>query len=102
MKIDGLSRVFTKDDLLVDPKTIDSGALCQGRLLKGSFRYFVNGTAPSSMVGTLVPPVNPDSDPTGTLEGDDYILLYNKDLILGFKATQSNWGGAEIAWECKL
>lgn len=106
MSIDGSSRVFTSNDLGKNPKSININATCQGHINKGSLRYFTNGTAPSSLVGILVPAINPNevdkNDTSGTLENGDTIVLYNKELILGFKATQSNWGGAELSWECKL
>lgn len=90
----------------IEPKFLNAkpDAMCQGKLVSGSLRYFVDKTAPSSQVGTLFPQMPGQiKDPTGTLEEDGQtILLFGKDLILGFKATQSNWGGAELSWECAL
>ncbi len=85
-------------------KNANDQAICQGKLVQGSLRYFINGTAPSSLVGTLVPQIpGRIIDSTGTLEETgDIILLYSKKDILGFKATQANWGGAELSWECSL
>ncbi len=106
MHIDGTARAFTAQDLGKDPKTISENAYCQAHLSKGSLRYFTNSTAPSAMIGILAPALNSNEaskyDTSGTLENGDTIILYNKELILGFKATQSNWGGAELTWECKL
>lgn len=105
MVVDGGTRAFTTQDFGKDPKTIDEFAVCHGRLARGTLRYFINGTAPSSLVGTLVPTDLPEtelSDPSGTLEPGGLINLYNRQLITGFKATQANWSGAEIIWECKL
>lgn len=85
-------------------KSAQDQAMCQGKLVSGSLRYMINGTAPSSLVGTVVPQIpNQINDPTGTLELEgNVILLTNKKDILGFKATQANWGGAELSWECSL
>jgi len=85
----------------------NDAAMCSGKLVSGSLRYMVDKTAPSSVVGTLFPqtvmPGSSPVDPTGTLEEDGQtILLYSKDQILGFKATQANWAGAELSWECSL
>ena len=104
MKVDGSTRSFTAQDFGgKDPKAIDEFSVCHGRMSKGSIRYFANGTAPSSLVGTVVPAVDPEvEDPNGTLEPDNLINLYNRELITKFKSTQANWGGAEIVWECKL
>lgn len=110
MMIDGYTRAFTEIDFGRPPDTIQEYAVCQGRLTKGSLRYFVNKTAPSSLVGTVVPAIydtDPDNgqtvqDTTGTLEADSLINLHNRELITGFKATQANWGGAELSWECSL
>jgi hypothetical protein len=95
------ARAFTEKDFGRDPATIAEYAVCHGRMGRGSIRYFDDGTAPSSVVGKLVPALE-DEEVNGTLEPGGLINLHNRNLILGFKATQSNWGGAEIVWECKL
>ena len=82
-------------------------AMCMGKPISGLMRYFANGTAPSSLVGTLFPQgvavVYEKNDTTGTLEdGGAAIFLTDKKYILGFKATQANWGGAVLTWECSL
>lgn len=104
MKVEGGTRSFTSADFGgKEPKAIDEFSVCHGRMSKGSIRYYASGTAPSSLVGTLVPATDPEvEDPSGTLEPGNLINLWNRTLILNFKATQSNWGGAEIVWECKL
>ena len=82
---------------------------CIGRLSGGTYRYFTNGTAPSATVGTLVP--TPPQvlalgepslhDSTGTLEDDgSTVLLYSRELVLGFKAMEVHGGKAVIYWEC--
>lgn len=88
-------------------KNAKDSAMCQGRWVKGTIRYMVTGTAPSSIVGTIFPQKVEEGkapvDPSGTLEIEgDVILLYMKDQILKFKATQANWAEAELTWECSL
>lgn len=104
MKVEGGTRSFTSADFGgKDPKAIDEFSVCHGRMSRGSIRYFANGTAPSSLVGTVVPALDDTlQDPNGTLEPGDLINLWNRDLITKFKSTQANWGGAEIVWECKI
>lgn len=98
-------RAFTIAELGGTPPR--DGSICQGRLMRGSIRYFVNGTAPSAMIGTLVPPApeTPEDqrDPTGTLELDgDVILLYDAGLIAGFKAIAATTEESEVSWDCQL
>jgi len=106
-------RAFTPADFNGQPLAqLDEHIVCAGRLSRGRYRYFVDGTAPSALIGTLVPsslgtfiPQNPDDptlDPSGTLEDGDIIMLYNRALVLGFKAVQADSGGAELVWECNL
>lgn len=110
MVIEGWApRAITAEDLGGrDPATIPEGAVCLGRLSIGRLRYFTDGTAPSALVGTIAPvPAGAEpqaaTDPHGTLEeSGEAILLYNRDLILGFKATPADWSLAELSWECTL
>lgn len=88
-------------------KNARQDAMCMGKPISGLIRYFANGTSPSSLVGTLFPQgvnvVYEKNDTTGTLEdGGAAIFLTDKKYILGFKATQANWGGAVLTWECSL
>lgn len=106
MIVGQMPRAFTVAEI-GEPGTLDGSSTCQGRLIRGAIRYFVNGTAPSAVVGTLVPPApgTPEElrDPTGTLELDgEVILLYSDDLILGFKTIAATQGEAEISWDCQL
>ena len=112
MTIEGALRSFTAQDLGGrPPESITETAVCTGRWTKGALRYYVDGTAPSALVGTLVPyPVQvreeqgqPATDPENTLEDSGTVIrLYNRAQIVNFKAVWANWGGAEIAWECQL
>ncbi len=101
MTIDGGIRMFTTEDLGKNPNSIDMYSVCYGRLSKGSLRFYSNGTAPSSLVGILMPALDP-SVHEETLEPDNTIVLYDRNLIMNFKATQANWGGAELSWECTI
>lgn len=106
MIVGQLPRAFTAEEL-GDLSTLDGSSTCQGRLIRGSIRYFVNGTAPSAVVGTLVPPAPGTAeelrDPTGTLELEgDVIILYAGELIRGFKTIAATQGEAEISWDCQL
>lgn len=85
---------------------------CVGRLSSGSYRYYVNGTAPSATTGTLVPipqqvldlsdTRGQHHDTTGTLEDDgSTVLLYNRQLVEGFKAMEVHGYKAVIYWECQ-
>ena len=98
-----MPRWFTASEL---GGPVQEDAQCQGRLIAGAIRYFVNGTAPSAVVGTLVPPApetrEEDRDPTGTLEAGDVIVLWSRDLILGFKTVSANSALAELSWDCAL
>lgn len=108
MIVDGpLPRAFTELELGIPFAKLTASSQCQGRLARGSLRYFVNKTAPSATVGTLVPPApetrDEDRDPTGTLEEDGtVILLYSGDLIAGFKAIAATTTTAELTWDCQL
>lgn len=107
MNINGSNRMFTETDLGRPVNSIDESTVCYGRLSRGVFRYYVNGTAPSSLVGTLVPspiPLEGDmpNDPSGTLQEGNVIQLFNREQIMNFKATQANWDGADLTWECQL
>jgi hypothetical protein len=88
-------------------KKAKDNAMCMGKPVSGLIRYLVNGTSPSSLVGTLFPQevrvTEEKNDSTGTLEdGGAAIFLTDKKYILGFKATQANWGGGVLTWECSL
>jgi hypothetical protein len=110
MVIDNTTRWFTAEDLGGrEPATLDESLTCVGHWTSGSLRYFTNGTAPSSLVGTLVPGAERDADgnvltdPEHTLEDSGLaILLYNRSQLLGFKATAANSNPAELGWECAL
>jgi len=101
MTIKGETRMFTNADLGKSPSQIDMNAVCYGKLSKGSLRFFSDGTAPSSLVGILLPALDP-SEQVGALEPDNTIVLYDRIMINNFKATQANWGGAELSWECTI
>lgn len=115
MTIEGHTpRMFTALDFNgTDPTTIDETAVCTGRITRGAFRYYATGTTPSALVGVPVPyppelrtpdgDINHPGDPEGTLEeSGDHIRLYNRALIVGFKAMWADWAGAELSWECQL
>lgn len=110
MTLTRAARAITEMDLQRPFSELESQSICQGRLARGTLRYFTNGTAPSALIGILVPlPEHLNGEPdyrdpldvSGTQEGD-VINLYSKELIMGFKATEANSGGAEISWECAL
>jgi hypothetical protein len=113
MVIDGAGRAFTAADFGGTPlDMLSEAAVCTGRVTRGTFRYFYNGTAPSALVGILVPypaqardeqgQIVPPLDPEHTLEESGTVVrLYNRGHIVGFKAVWADWGGAEIAWECQ-
>lgn len=101
MTVTGTTRMFTAEDLGKNPKAIDMNSVCYGKLSKGSLRFFSDGTAPSSLVGILMPAVDP-SEQVGALEPDNTIVLYDRIMINNFKATQANWGEAELSWECTI
>lgn len=104
-------RAITAADVGVGGLSISSQPLpdwvehCVGRLSSGSYRYYVDGTAPSATMGTLVPqPTNADPmhDPTNTLEDNgSTVLLYNRQLVLGWKAMEAHGYTAVIYWECQ-
>jgi hypothetical protein len=107
MRINRVPRYFTDADLGMPRNKIDTLAWCEGHLsTAGTMRYFADGRAPSAVIGTLVPPVPntpPQStDPQGTLEEGSAIVLYNRDLVLGFKAVAATGSFIELAWTCQL
>jgi hypothetical protein len=110
MVIDNGTRAFTAADLGGrEPATLDESTTCVGRWASGTLRYFADATAPSALVGTLVPGAERDADgnvltdPEHTLEDSGLaILLYNRTQVLGFKATAANTAPAELGWECAL
>lgn len=110
MLVDTGLRMFTADDFAGRAlETLDGNLTCLGRVQAGRLRYFVDGTAPSALVGIYVP-VRPEvveadnaTDPEGTREDSgDAVLLTNRDQVLRFKATAADWAGGELTWECAL
>lgn len=89
---------FTREQFGKDIRQINEFSNCEGTLTKGSIRYYTNGTAPSSVVGTLYTLVKSPIGPPPPY----YIELHGRDLIRGFKATAANGGGGVLSWECNM
>lgn len=99
MIVDGGTRAFTAADFGKPLNMIDENPSCEGFWIRGSVRYFSNGTAPTSLVGTLYPNMPANAPPNFE---KPTIHLHSKEYVLGFKVTQANSGGAELRWECDV
>ena len=98
---------FTPEQLGKPLDQIADNAYCEGRLqVGGSYRYYTNKKMPSALAGVLVPwPPSqaPPEDTSGTLELDGTtVILYAKDLVLGFRAVNATSNTTVITWNCQL
>lgn len=97
-------RSFTAEDFGQPLDTLGDHVWCEGQLATaGTLRYFTDGSAPSATVGILVPWAPPQpADPAQTLEDGHVVVLYNRSLVLGFKAVAATGAFVEMAWTCQL